>query len=649
VALFGKISIKHKLTSIAVLPSTLVLLTAVLIFFIIDEAAHKKAMVQEGTMLARVIGANNSAALLFGDQKSAVENLSVLSLNDHVISGTIFTSDNTVFASYSRPANNSLPEMPLLKGDGHLFDDKTLSICSNIVSNSTVIGTVYLLYDLDSLYSRRTGYITTAAVIVALFTILVLLLSRWAKKTISDPVLSLTETARKITHDNDYSVRGRFDGHGEFGELVHCFNEMLNQIQQRDVLLERHSDELENQVSRRTAELKTSNNNLRLQIAENARIEEELFRTRQLESLGVLAGGIAHDFNNLLAAILMNTSLAKKHTTADSKAFARLEGVEKACLRAKDLTQQLLTFSKGGAPITKVTSIAELIVDSARFVFRGSKSLCSFDIAEDIWPVSVDEGQISQVIHNLAINADQAMQDGGNVLIRMENFVVKSDSRLSLKPGNYVRISVKDNGIGIPKDVLAKIFTPYFTTKDTGSGLGLATSYSIINKHNGLITVESEPGSGTTFRIYLPASKEKPYQAETLLENEITGTGRILIMDDDEFVQKVTGDALIHYGFQVGYVHCGAEAIDAYLEAINAGEAYDLIIMDLTIPGKMGGEETIKKLLAVDPYAKAVAVSGYAHGSIMSDFRTYGFKGVLAKPFSLNDLCQLVDRVIHNG
>jgi len=645
---FRSVSIKQKLTLIAILPSTLALLIACLVFFVFDEITLKKAMIQEITMLAQVIGANNSAALLFDDKKSAEDNLAVLSVNPHVVSGYIFTATGDVFAAYVRKSIHPPPVHTSLRRDGYFFGDGYLSIFKKIELNNTTIGTVHLKYDLEDLYARRKGYGTIAAIIVLMGSGLVLAMSLWLRRAISDPLLNLAETAKSISLEKDYSIRASGEYSNEIGILVSGFNEMLKQIQERDSQLAQYREELEQQVAIRTAELKASNDSLRIQIDENTKIEEELFRTRQIDSLGILAGGIAHDFNNLLAVILMNSSLAKKYSPTGSKAYAKLEGVEDACIRAKDLTQQLLTFSKGGAPVTKVTSIADLIGESARFVFHGSKSRCSFVISDDLCSVEVDGGQISQVIQNLALNADQAMPDGGTVVINAENVMVRASSPLNLAPGRYVRISVKDSGAGIPKEHLSKIFIPYFTTKKTGSGLGLATSYSIISKHGGLITVESEPGSGTTFHVYLPASDGEIPETEERTEAEINGSGRVLVMDDDEFVLAVTGEALTHAGYFVDFAPGGAEAIEKYLAARESGVPYDLIIMDLTIPGGMGGAETVKKLLEIDPDAKAIAASGYAQGAIMSDFKSYGFRGILAKPFRINELYQLVDRVIHH-
>ncbi len=281
-----------------------------------------------------------------------------------------------------------------------------------------------------------------------------------------------------------------------------------------------------------------------------------------------------------------------------------------------------------------------------RFALRGSHARCKFNIMEDLWPVEVDEGQISQVVGNLAINADQAMPEGGVVEIRAENVTLLKEQVVSLEPGRYIRLSITDSGIGIPKDHLTKIFTPYFTTKQRGSGLGLATSYSIINKHGGVIIVESEIGRGTTFNIYLPASDKEIPKKEKKSMTTITGSGKILVMDDEEFIRNTAGEMLAAVGYTVGYANDGGEAIDLYIRARESGEPYDLIIMDLTIPGGMGGVETIQKLLEIAPDAKAIVSSGYANGPIMADFKEYGFKGVIAKPYRTDELCKVVQTVI---
>ena len=382
-------------------------------------------------------------------------------------------------------------------------------------------------------------------------------------------------------------------------------------------------------------------------VTSNKKIEEERIRSSKLESLGVLAGGIAHDFNNLLTGIIGNASLARMLCNPEDKVYKRLTELEDASLRAKDLTQQLLTFAKGGAPIKKTTSIASLLRDSATFAMRGSNITCDFSIPEDLSPVEVDEGQITQVIHNLIINAEQAMPKGGLIKVSAGNISVSPSTGLPVQDGEYIKITVSDTGIGIPKENLIRIFDPYFTTKEEGSGLGLATVYSIIKNHGGYVTAESESGAGTTFYIYLPASSHKEIAPEKVVEEEpIHGKGRLLVMDDEEIVRAVAEAILTELGYEVEFALDGASTIEAYKLAKKSGNPFDAVILDLTIPGGMGGKDTIKKLLEVDPTVKAIVSSGYSSDPIMSDFTKYGFSAVIAKPYKVAELSMIVHKVV---
>lgn len=379
-------------------------------------------------------------------------------------------------------------------------------------------------------------------------------------------------------------------------------------------------------------------------ITERKMMEEELLRAQKLESLGILAGGIAHDFNNLLTAILGNISLAKSYHESREKLEKRLSEAERASLRARDLTQQLLTFAKGGVPIKSVTSVKELLKESAEFAVRGSNSRCECSIPEDLWSVEIDEGQISQVINNLVINAKQAMPEGGMINVSAENKIIYDPARESRK--RYIMISIKDSGVGIPHEYLSKIFDPYFTTKQHGNGLGLATCYSIINKHDGSIDVESEPGRGTNVKILLPASSTNGSTDNKTLEKQIGGYGRVLLMDDEELIREVAGEMLSSLGYEVSFAKDGSEAVSMYESAGKNGGYYDLVILDLTVPGGLGGKETVVKLLEIDPDVRAIASSGYSHNPVMSDFKMYGFSGVIAKPYKLKDLSEIVNMVL---
>jgi PAS domain S-box-containing protein len=382
-------------------------------------------------------------------------------------------------------------------------------------------------------------------------------------------------------------------------------------------------------------------------LTQNRKMEAELLKARKLESLGVLAGGIAHDFNNLLTAVLGNISFMLHSVNPDDKNHKRLLDAEKATLRAKDLTQQLLTFSKGGAPILKTVAVAELIKESAGFALMGSNVLSRFDLAPDLMAAEVDEGQISQVINNMVINADHAMPDGGTINIRARNVTLAPREIGPLRAGRYVVISIEDHGIGIPKEHLLKIFDPYFTSKQKGSGLGLATAYSIIKKHGGLITVTSEVGSGTTFRIYLSASKGKAAKVEAAPPHPaISGKGRVLVMDDEAIIRDLACEILEAVGYEAVCVADGRETIDMYTEAKESGRPFDLVVMDLTVPGGMGGMETIVELLDINPDVLAIVSSGYSNDPIMAQHKKYGFSGVIAKPYRASDLTGLINTLL---
>jgi PAS domain S-box-containing protein len=378
---------------------------------------------------------------------------------------------------------------------------------------------------------------------------------------------------------------------------------------------------------------------------EHERMEKELLRAQKLDSVGVLAGGIAHDFNNILTAIIGNISMAKIFALP-GKCADRLDEAEKAALRAKDLTQQLLTFSKGGSPIKTVTSVPQIIEESANFALRGSNVRCEFSMPPELWYAEIDQGQISQVIHNMALNAMQAMPGGGVIRISVENRESIPPTASTLAPGRYIAISITDMGLGIPKEHLDKIFDPYFTTKQQGSGLGLASCYSIISKHDGSISVESGLGLGTTFRIYLPAT-DKPRTIKTQNKQPLhQGKGLILVVDDDDLVRNIAGDLLSYLGYKVAFAEGGSEAIELYVKAINAGQPFDALLMDITIPGGMGGCEAIKKLLEIDPHVRAVVSSGYSNDPIMADHKTYGFCGVVAKPYIMDELGTAIEEAI---
>jgi PAS domain S-box-containing protein len=381
-------------------------------------------------------------------------------------------------------------------------------------------------------------------------------------------------------------------------------------------------------------------------ITERRKVEEDLLKVEKLQSVSLLAGGIAHDFNNILAAILGNISLAKVYIEPKGKAFERLTQAEKACLRAQRLTQQLLTFSKGGAPVKEVTNIAKLVRECCQFALRGSNIRCVFDCSDDLWPVEVDQGQISQVIDNLVINAVHAMADGGLIKVQATNVVVSLEDGLQLERGRYVRISLKDHGVGISEEHMPKIFDPYFTTKKTGSGLGLATSYAVIKRHGGIITVESQSGEGATFHVYLPASEKEIVDEPDSDKEPALGGGKILLMDDEEVIRDLGRELLTMLGYEVVVAKDGQEAVDLFREAHNSSRPFDAVIVDLTVPGGMGGSEVIKILREFAPNMKAIVSSGYSNDPVMAHYERNGFDGVVAKPYTVTELSETLKKIL---
>jgi signal transduction histidine kinase/CheY-like chemotaxis protein len=389
-------------------------------------------------------------------------------------------------------------------------------------------------------------------------------------------------------------------------------------------------------------------------ISEGRKMEEELLKARNLESLSILAGGIAHDFNNILTVIIGNISLAKMGIDSGTRAHGLLGEAEKASWRARDLTQQLLTFSKGGAPVKKITSISELLKDTVSFTLSGSNIRCTFLLPEDLWPAEVDAGQVSQVINNLVINAQQAMPAGGTIEIAAENAHLppvrrtgkREPAASSRTRRRFIKIKLADHGIGIPSEHLPKIFDPYFTTKQRGSGLGLTTAYSIVNKHGGHITVESEVGKGTSITVFLPATAERHRPKEKKSYKITPHKGRILLVDDEEPILDLGSKVIGSLGYEVEVARSGEEAVEIYRKARGTSKPFDAVIMDLTIPGGMGGKETLKRLREMDPAVRAIVSSGYSNDPVMSGYRSHGFRGVIAKPYTIIEVARTLRSVL---
>jgi PAS domain S-box-containing protein len=380
-------------------------------------------------------------------------------------------------------------------------------------------------------------------------------------------------------------------------------------------------------------------------ISDVLKVQQERARADKAASLGLLAGGIAHDFNNILTTIMGNVSMARATISPRRRAASALGEAELACVRARQLTWQLLTFSKGGVPDKKAIALPRTLKESARLLLRGSNVSCAFDLAPDLWGVHADEGQLVQVFNNILINGQQAMPQGGVIEIRARN-VVEPEERwehaLHVQPAPYVRISISDTGIGIPEENVRSIFDPYFSTKQKGRGLGLATSYSIIKNHGGYLAVESKPGDGTTMHVNLPALlghelEDSPQPIGTLTIPD-SRRRRVLVMDDETAIRRLAANLLEFLGYNVEAVSNGQAAVARYKRALAKGRPFDVVMLDLVVPDGLDGRETMARLGEIDPMVTGILITGYTLDPVMTEFRKHGFRAVMAKPFTLQEL-----------
>lgn len=386
-------------------------------------------------------------------------------------------------------------------------------------------------------------------------------------------------------------------------------------------------------------------------VTERLKLEQQMRIAQKMESVGRLAGGIAHDFNNLLQGVFGYVSLTKTELDPRGKAFANLEKVEKALNMSISLANQLLTFSKGGKPVKKKLALLPIIESSSGFALSGSRSVCRISSpGKDLWNIEADQGQIEQVIQNIVLNASEAMPSGGTVEIGIVNTEIpKGDKPRLPGGGKFVRLDIRDSGIGIPEQYISKIFDPYFTTKQKGSGLGLATSYSIIRNHGGTIEIASELNKGSVFSIYLPAVEADAGQDVRSSIPCVTRKARVLVMDDEEIIRDVAAMMIRELGHTGESAGDGLDAIEKFRKAADAGEPFDVVILDLTVKRGMGGEQVIARLREMDPGIKAIVSSGYSDNPVISDYRSYGFSAFLNKPYRISALKDTLDALLRNS
>jgi signal transduction histidine kinase/CheY-like chemotaxis protein len=390
---------------------------------------------------------------------------------------------------------------------------------------------------------------------------------------------------------------------------------------------------------------------IRGQMERQARLEAELQRAARLESLGVLAGGIAHDFNNLLTVVIGNLSLAMFDPKIAESAGGFLREIERAAFRARDLTQQLLTFARGGNPVRASVALPEIVREAAGSMLHGSSVRCEYDVSPGLWSADVDKDQITQTVQNLTLNAVEAMPAGGVIRISLANEDVAAGAHHSLAPGRYVRMAIADSGTGIKPEILSRVFDPYFSTKEVGGGLGLATVYSIIKRHDGWIEAESTHGHGATFTLWLPASgaaKQMPPPPVPVPAPAVLSfrTARVLLMDDEDGVRRLGETLLLRMGLKPVTVSDGGAAMEVFTAAQKSPQPFDLVILDLTISGGIGGREVIERIRKLDPNVPAIVSSGYSNDPVLADFASYGFQAVVPKPYEVNQLAETVKRLL---
>ncbi|OPY66452.1 MAG: Sporulation kinase E [Syntrophorhabdus sp. PtaU1.Bin050] len=388
-------------------------------------------------------------------------------------------------------------------------------------------------------------------------------------------------------------------------------------------------------------------------ITERKHMEAELLKRRNLESIGTLAGGIAHDFNNLLMAVTGYISLARIALPPESEASHLLSEAERIATAGKKLTQKLITFSKGGEPIKKVINLNRLLEEPISIALTGSDIRCIYSLADDPLPVDADSTQIKQVIQNIVLNAREAMPHGGRVKIGTVRLPAGPGNTRPLPASRYARVSIEDEGAGIKKDDLSKVFDPYYTTKGMGArkgmGLGLTVAYSVIKRHNGHLTVESTPGRGTTVHIDLPLHGRETKSKEAGRETEKSIKGRILFMDGEEDIRHMGSKLIDHLGYSAVLARNGNEALSIYRDALDTNGRFDLVILDLSVKKGMGGKETLDQLLTIDPAVRAIIASGFTNDPVVSNYADYGFKGAITKPYMIHEFDQVLQRVLSRG
>jgi len=644
---FRNLSIRHKLTLITTLTSMIATVLVCAAFMVYELTVFREGIVRELSILAEIIGTSSTAALTFDDRFAAEEIVTALGAKPHVISACIYRSNGSMLASYIRSGPIQRFPSPV-PGNGHRFYNDRLELFQPIVLHGENIGTLFLRYDIAEIRALLKKVAAIAGCVFPVSALVAFVLGIRLQRLISKPIVHLSRIVRQVSAQKDYSVRAAKESEDESGLLIDGFNEMLAQIQSRDIALQKNQEELEMSIQKRTEALRQEIFEHRRSEEEKEQIQAQLLQAQKMEAVGILAGGVAHDFNNLLTAIQGWTELVMEGMDEHASAYQDMLEIRAATKRAADLTQQLLLFSR-----KKTMRMVSIDFNS---LLKGILKICqrligeNIDIRtnlhEDLWTVKADRGTVEQMIMNLVVNAKDAMPRGGNITLRTSNVYIdelycKGDPEA--RPGPFVRLTVSDNGLGMSRETLRHIFEPFFTTKGIGkgTGLGLSVIYGIVKQHEGWITVYSEFGHGSTFRVYLPAiKKECGVETEACPSLEtMHGTGeRILVVEDEINVAEFNKKALTQYGYSVFLSRSLQEARQTFR---NEKGNFRLVFSDVVLPDG-SGIDLLDEFRCVNPGVRVMLSSGYTDHKLQ--WPAIGKKGYrfLQKPYSLAELLKAI-------
>ncbi|MBI4664251.1 MAG: response regulator [Verrucomicrobia bacterium] len=646
---FSAIPINRKLMLIIMATSSAALVLACFAFAAYEIVASRQVLPKTMFALADMIGVNSKAALKFEDPKAARDTLESLRAQSQIVSACIYTPEAQVLASYTRADQAPDFVAPELSSEAYRFERDRLFVFHRVIFDDEWIGTVYLESDLHELRARIQRYSAIAVTVLSASLLVAFLLSAKLRRVISDPILQLAQTANVVATQKNYSVRAVKQSEDELGQLIGGFNEMLGQIQARDAALQEAHDELERRVEERTAALTQANAQLKQEIRDRLNLEAQLRQSQKMEAIGQLAAGVAHDFNNIMTIIQGYTSLVLSSARLSPQAEESLRQVSGAADRAAHLTRQLLTFSRKQAMTLRSLDLNDLVSGVTKMLGRilGEHVLLQCAYAPGLPAIQADAGMLEQLITNLAVNARDAMPNGGKLIVRTNRRDIDAsyaNQNPEARPGRFVCLEVTDTGCGMESATLGKLFEPFFTTKDVGkgTGLGLATVYGIVKQHEGWIEVSSGVGQGSTFRVFFPASEARPVEEldkPAADQNALNGRETILVVEDEPALRRLARRVLSHYGYRVLEADTGSEALNLWRRH---SKEIDLLLTDVVMPGGMNGRELADQLRTQERRLRVIFTTGYSLDVMGQDFVPEEGVVLLPKPYQPKTLARAV-------